>query len=162
MTKEERKEMFAAFEQLLNDQKHELLADNCKISDLGENMKLLCISICGWWKPMILFDCTDKTAMLFMNPEDLTLQNVKDSDIDWDSMSGLDDDCINRAKSRNAYFPTNIRKFRHGTAEVEWQLNPDGQFYMDDDGFGMTNDVEVSLVGRINREGKVVKRFKIC
>lgn len=161
MNKEERKELYAAFEQLLNDKKHEFLADDCEIRDLGENMKLLSKSIYGWWKPMVLLDCTSKTASLFINPEDLTLQNVEDKDIDWDSMRGLDDDCVECAKSRNAFYPTNIRGFRHGTAEVEWQLNPDGRFYMDEDGFGMTDDVEVSLIGRIDRTGKVVKRFRI-
>lgn len=161
MNKEEQKEMYAAFEQLLNDKKHEFLADDCEIRDLGENMKLLCKSMYGWWKPMVLFDCTHKTAVLIINPEDLTLQNVEDKDIDWASMRGLDDDCMERAKSRKAFYPTNIRGFRHGTAEMEWQLNPDGRFYMDEDGFGMTDDVEVSLTGRINREGKIVKCFTL-
>lgn len=161
MNKKERKEMYAAFEQLFNDKNHEYLADDCKFQDLGENMKLLCKSVCGWWKPIILFDCKAKTAMLFINPEDLTLQNVEDKDIDWNSLRGLDNAYLERAKSRIAIFPTNIRGFRHGTAEVEWELNPDGRFYMDDDGFGMTDDEEVSLIGRIDREGKVVKRFTL-
>lgn len=161
MNNKERKELFAAFEQLLNDKKHEFLSDDCEIRDLGENMKLLSKSVCGWWKPMVLFDCTNKTASLFINPEDLTLQNVEDKDIEWNSLSGLDENCIERAKSRNAFYPTNIRGFRHGTAEVEWQLNPDGRFFMDEDGFGMTDDEEVSLIGRIDRAGKIVKRFTL-
>lgn len=161
MNREERNEMYAAFEQLLNDKKHEYLADDCEIQDLGENMKLLSKSIFGWWKPLILFDCRAKSAMLFINPEDLTLQNVEDRDIDWTSIRELDSECIERAKSRDAFFPTNIRGFRQGTAEVEWQLNPDGRFYMDNDGFGMTDDEEVSLIGSIDRDGNVVKRFSL-
>ncbi len=161
MNNKERKERFAAFEYLLNDKKHEYLSDDCEIRDLGENMKLLSKSVCGWWKPMVLFDCTNKTASLFINLEDMTLQNVEDKDVDWNSLSGLDENCIERVKSRNAFYPTNIRRFRHGTAEVEWQLNPDGRFYMDEDGFGMTDDEEVSLIGRIDRTGKIVKRFTL-
>lgn len=34
-------------------------------------------------------------------------------------------------------------------------------YYMDDDGFGMTNDEEVELIGYINRQGNVVKKFQI-
>lgn len=161
MNNKERKELYAAFEQLLNDKKHEFLSVDCEIRDLGENMKLLSKSVCGWWKPMVLLDCTNKTASLFINPEDLTLQNVEDKDINWNSLNGLDENCIERAKSRNAFYPTNIRGFRHGTAEVEWQLKPDGRFYMDEDGFGMTDDEEVSLIGRIDRAGKIVKRFTL-
>jgi len=54
MDKKERKELYTAFEQFLNDKNHEVLADDEEIRDLGENMKLLSKSICGWWKPMVL------------------------------------------------------------------------------------------------------------
>ncbi len=43
---------------------------------------------------------------------------------------------------QNAFYPTNIRGFRHGTAGVEWQIKPDGRFYRDEDGYGMTDNVE--------------------
>ena len=44
-------------------------------------------------------------------------------------------------------------------AELEWQINPDGRYYMDEDGFGMTDDVEVALVGNIDRTGRVVEKI---
>lgn len=44
-------------------------------------------------------------------------------------------------------------------AEVRWQLNPDGMYYRDEDGFGMTDDEEINLYGAIDRKGKVVKKF---
>ena len=46
-------------------------------------------------------------------------------------------------------------------AEVEWQLNPDGMYYRDEDGFGMTDDEEINLYGTIDRKGKVVKKFTL-
>ena len=45
-------------------------------------------------------------------------------------------------------------------AEVCWQLNPDGMYYMDEDGFGMTDDEEVEIYGFIDREGKMVSKFR--
>ena len=46
-------------------------------------------------------------------------------------------------------------------AEVRWEINPDGRFYCDEDGFGMTNDKEINLYGVIDRKGKVVKNFTL-
>ena len=53
------------------------------------------------------------------------------------------------------------RQYKNGVAEVEWQLNPDGMYYRDDDGFGMTDDEEINLYGAIDRKGKVVKKFTL-
>lgn len=161
MNNEERTELYAACDHILKDGNNESLGYDYEFRDLGEDMKLLSKSIRGWWKPLILFDCEAKTATLIINPEDMTLQNVEDSDIEWDSLRGLDDKCVERAKARSAVYPTNIRGFSQGTAEVEWQLNPDGMYFMDSDGYGMTDDEEVTLIGRIDHEGKVVDRFTL-
>ena len=60
----------------------------------------------------------------------------------------------------SAQFPTFIRGFRNGVAEVSWQLNPDGRYYMDDDGFGMTNDEEITIYGFIDQNANVVVKFR--
>lgn len=44
-------------------------------------------------------------------------------------------------------------------AKVSWQINPDGRYYMDDDGFGMTDDEEITIYGYIDHKGKVVSKF---
>lgn len=152
---ERRKEVYARFEPMLE-------GGNCQVNNLGENMKVVCQSIGGWWKPVALLDCNDKTGTLIIDLNDMTLQNVEEKDIDWPSLRGLDDACINRAKSRNAFYPTNIRGFHNGTAEMEWQLRPDGRYYMDDDGYGMEDEDEVTLLGRIDRTGRVIRRFRLC
>ena len=60
----------------------------------------------------------------------------------------------------DAHFPTRIRSFENGVAQVSWQLNPDGMYYMDEDGYGMTDDDEVEIYGFIDRKGNVIVKFK--
>ena len=45
-------------------------------------------------------------------------------------------------------------------AEVSWQLNPDGRYYMDDDGFGMTSDEEITVYGFIDTKMNVLVKFQ--
>ena len=40
-------------------------------------------------------------------------------------------------------------------AEVSWQLNPDGRYYMDEDGYGMTNEKEITIFGFIDRNAEM-------
>ena len=56
-------------------------------------------------------------------------------------------------------YPGDISRYENGMAEVRWEINPDGRFYCDEDGFGMTGDVQRTLYGAIDRKGKVVKKF---
>ena len=39
-------------------------------------------------------------------------------------------------------------------------LNPDGRYYMDDDGFGMTSDREIEIYGFIDQKAEVVVKFR--
>ena len=126
--------------------------------DLDEGMTLLKESINGWWKPRFLIDETAHRAYEFMDNM-LILQTVTDDDINWNSLKGISREVIARAKGHKGVFPTLIRGFHKGVAEVTWQINPDGRYYMDDDGFGMTDDEEIALIGKIDRTGKVVVPF---
>ena len=45
-------------------------------------------------------------------------------------------------------------------AQVDWQLNPDGRYYQDDDGYGMTDDEEIDIYGFIDRKGNVLSKFR--
>ena len=90
------------------------------------------------------------------------LQTVELEDINWKSMKGLPEGVISTAKTLSGYYPVLITKFERGWAEVIWTLNPDGMYYMDEDGFGMEageDGVEVKLIGYIDRKGIVVKKF---
>lgn len=129
-------------------------------NDLGEDMALVTQVIGRYWKPRYLMDKEARCAYEFMSIDEV-LQIVTDEDIDWDSMKGLPQDAFDRAKAYSFHFPGHVYQYKNGVAEVEWQLNPDGMYYRDDDGFGMTDDEEINLYGAIDRKGKVVKKFTL-
>ena len=129
-------------------------------NDLGEDMALVTQVIGRYWKPRYLMDKEARCAYEFMSIDEV-LQIVTDEDIDWDSMKGLPQDAFDRAKAHSFHFPGHVYQYKNGVAEVEWQLNPDGMYYCDEDGFGMTDDEEINLYGAIDRKGKVVKKFTL-
>ena len=126
---------------------------------LGEEMYVINRAICGYWKPVYLIDERNKGAEVFMNGAE-TLQTVSVEDIDWESLNGLQQDAIDRAKALDAGFPTFIYNYKDGVAKVSWQINPDGRYYMDEDGYGMTNDKEITVYGFIDRAGKPLVKFR--
>ena len=128
--------------------------------DLGEGMTLVNQTIGEYWKPRYLMDKEARCAYEFMSIDEV-LQIVTDEDIDWDSLKGLPQDAFERAKAHSFHFPGHVYQYKNGVAEVEWQLNPDGMYYRDEDGFGMTDDEEINLYGAIDRKGKVVKKFTL-
>lgn len=132
-----------------------------KFEDYGENMAIAKEVIMQYWKPRFLLDNNTQCAYEFMSGSEV-LCRVSDDDIDWDSLKGLSETCLRRARDRDAHFPTQVRMFHNGIAEVSWQISPDGMYYMDEDGFGMSDDEEVELVGHINRQGNVVTKFQYC
>lgn len=128
-------------------------------SDLGEDMILVSQVIDEYIKPRYLMDCRTKRAVEFMDKAQRLL-TVTDDDIDWRSLKRVkDEDAIDVARFRLFVYPGDISRYENGMAEVRWEINPDGRFYCDEDGFGMTGDVEVTLYGVIDRKGKVVKKF---
>lgn len=129
-------------------------------NDLGEDMVLVTQVIGRYWKPRYLMDKEARCAYEFMSIDEV-LQIVTDEDIDWDSLKGLPQDAFERAKAHSFHFPGHVYQYKNGVAEVEWQLNPDGMYYRDEDGFGMTDDEEINLYGAIDRKGKVVKKFTL-
>lgn len=106
-----------------------------------------------------LLDHEAKCAYEFMKPNEM-LCTITEDDIDWDSMKGLPESCITRAKNLDFNFPSVIEKYKNGVAQVRWQLNPDGMYYMDEDGYGMSDDESEDIYGFIDRQGKVVSKFR--
>lgn len=127
--------------------------------EIGEGMALVKQSVFGWWKPRYVMDHRNKTAFRFLDDR-MCLAFATTNDIDWESLEGIEKQAYERAKNLDAHFPTWIRNYKNGIAEVSWQLNPDGRYYMDEDGFGMTHDVEIEIYGYIDRTGKVLVKFK--
>lgn len=129
-------------------------------TDLGEGMSVIEEVIMQYWKPRFLVDHESKRAYEFMNNNEY-LQTVGSDDILWSSLTGVSEEALDRARRLFAHYPTFIRKYKNGVAEVSWQINPDGQYFMDEDGFGMTNDEEIEIYGFIDRTGKVVVKFQM-
>lgn len=134
-------------------------SEEYKHCELGENMTLVQVLWNDYWKPRYLIDHNTKNAYEFMTIRG-KLNNVGDEDIDWNSLAGINEDPFNIARKRYALYPVLISPFENGVALVEWQLNPDGYYWMDEDGFGMTNDVELSVYGFIDKSNKVVVPFQ--
>ena len=142
---------------LLSDEKYQ--NSPYETRDLGEDMAIVKQTIFGWWKPRFLMDHRTQCAYEFLDAGEV-LVTVRDEDIDWKSLDNLPGNLIQRVQDRDGHFPTLVYGFHDGIAEVQWQINPDGRYYMDDDGFGMTDDEEISLWGKIDRAGNVVEKFK--
>ena len=129
------------------------------ICEMGEGMSVIEQSIGGWWKQRYLIDHNNGRAYEIMDAYLNFVKFTKD-DIDWESLAVLPEGVKSRARSLSAQFPTFIRKFSNGIAEVSWQLNPDGRYYMDEDGYGMTDDKEITVYGYIDTEMNVLVKFQ--
>ena len=134
-------------------------SDLYKTEDLGDGMAVLYQNIWGWYKPRFVLNHNDKTAFEFMDSYQC-LVTVTNEDIDWASLKKLPEEAICRAESLSFQFPSFIRGFKNGVSRVDWQLNPDGRYYMDDDGYGMTADEEIEIYGFIDTKGNVLVKFK--
>lgn len=127
--------------------------------DLGEGMGVIGEIMCGWWKHRYLINHNTKCAYEFMD-KDQILCTVTEDDIDWESLKDLPKDAQEEARALSFHYPSFIRSFKNGVAKVSWQLNPDGRYFMDEDGYGMTDDEEIEIYGFIDQNAKVVVKFK--
>lgn len=58
----------------------------------------------------------------------------------------------------NYYFGVNT--YKDGVAYVQWTLQPDGRYYADSDGFGMTDDDEVNVYAFIDKKAHILVPFQ--
>ena len=144
------------YEELLERYK---LPQRFQIKDKGENMALIEELIFGYWKPRIVLNHDEKCAFEFLDGNE-RFTNVSKEDIMWKTLRGFSAEAWERARDFSAHFPTMIGSFENGVALVSWQLNPDGRYYMDDDGYGMTADDEMEIYGFINKNCDVVQKFR--
>lgn len=129
------------------------------VCELGEGKSVIEQSIWGWWKPRYLIDSKNCRAYEIMDGN-MDFVNFTTDDVDWTSIERLPEKAKKQAQVMSAEFPTFIRDFSNGVAEVSWQLTPDGRYYMDEDGFGMTSDVEITVYGFIDSEMNVLVKFQ--
>ena len=129
------------------------------ISDHGDDMAVGEQMIGRYWKPRFLIDHRNRTAVEFISLNE-TLQTVSHDDIMWETLASASKAALSRAEDLSFHFPSFIYGYKNGVAKVQWQINPDGMYYMDDDGFGMTPDEEYNIYGFIDRRGRVLSKFR--
>lgn len=132
---------------------------NYSWSDLGEGMESISTLVIDYWKQRYLLDHNRKIALEIMDEEQCWVHFSTD-DIDWQTFKGLPEEAIERAQSLDAFFPSFIRQYENGVAEVSWQLIPDGRYWMDEDGFGMTADVETPVYAMVDKDLNVLVKFQ--
>lgn len=65
----------------------------------------------------------------------------------------------NAVEQRAPYY-FGINEFKEGVAYVSWTLQPDGRYYADEDGFGMTEDDEINYYAFIDKKANVLVPFQ--
>ena len=130
-----------------------------RIHELNEGISVIEQVIGGWWKQRYLMDENNFRAYEIMDEETLFV-NFTTDDIDWRSLESLPEYMKERAQRLSALFPTFVLRFQNGVAELHWQLNPDGRYYRDDDGYGMTDDEEITVYGFIDADMNVLVKFQ--
>lgn len=126
---------------------------------LGEGMEVISVLVGNYWKQQYLLDHNQETAMIVMD-EDCHWYHFSENDIDWKSINELPEKAVSNARRLSAFYPSFICRFENGVAEVSWQLMPDGRYWMDDDGFGMTSDEEITVYAMIDRYMNVLVKFQ--
>ena len=56
-------------------------------------------------------------------------------------------------------YPSYIGMFKDGKAEFGWQVQPDGRYFADEDGFGMENCEEIWLRSYLDEKGNFTEPF---
>lgn len=58
-------------------------------------------------------------------------------------------------------FRTSFTREADGRFRMVWEIQPDGRYWADDDGFGMENDEEIRLYTHLDRNGSFTGPFRI-
>ncbi len=126
------------------------------LKPLGDGMSVLFV---GGMRPWVVLDNDRHLGYEFLSRRGC-LKTVLDIDIDPETLAGLSDECLQRVRERDFGFNSRIYGYEDGFALVLWQLSPDGYYWADEDGFGMTADKEVNLHGVIDKECRVAVPFR--
>ncbi len=89
--------------------------------------------------------------------------------VEWDPSSSVDKNSISdmpvevqvRAENGHVSYAFGVNYFTNGVASVSWTLQPDGQYYADEDGFGGTRDREITLTAFIDSKARILVPFQL-
>lgn len=82
------------------------------------------------------------------------------SAVELSSVFGLTELAQRNAMSVKVPYYFGIEDYENGITLVMWTLQPDGRYYADSDGYGMTNDEEINLYAYIDKEGYILVPFQ--
>ncbi len=146
------------YEELMNNENYKGNDFKWNKTD-NDRMQTVSTLVGEYWKPRYLLDHNREIAYEIMNKHQRWVHFNVD-DINWESLQGLKEEAILNASRLSAHYPSFIRNYDSGLAIVEWQLIPDGMYWMDEDGYGMTSDVVTPVYAVVNRDLKVLVKFR--
>lgn len=87
---------------------------------------------------------------------------VEDCDIDYDAISKECENGIDNAQAKAIRYAGLNRwdEFKNGLCVITWTLYPDGQYFADEDGFGMEDNDEENVYAIIDTNLKIVEPFR--
>ena len=129
--------------------------DYCYVSNLGEGMSIAEKSPA---REMYLINHITHEAWM-VRSYDGTLIQWTTADVDMEELEDVENS--GNARVMWAQYGFNIGLFRGGRAIVSWTLHPEGTYFADPDGFGMTDDEEVKVYGIVDTQCKIVKPFSL-
>jgi len=129
-----------------------------RMKDWGQRMDIVEEAISDYWRERFLINHEAKEAYELMDSS-LHLTFISEKDVDWDNVESLENN--RNAYCYSAYYQRfAVEQFKNGVALVEWTLYPDGQYFMDEDGYGMEDNEASVLYGFIDRHARVVVPFQ--
>ena len=87
---------------------------------------------------------------------------VDDQEIDWEAVERNCENGLYNAKNKELNYGAMSRwdYFKDGICVLCWTLYPDGEYFMDSDGFGMEDNAEETIYGVIDTDLNFVEPFR--
>lgn len=82
------------------------------------------------------------------------------SAVEISSLFDMTGKVLHTALSVKAPYYFGVEDYANGVTMVVWTLQPDGCYYADSDGYGMTDDDEINVYAYIDREGHILVPFQ--
>ncbi len=133
---------------------HEIMTQGAdSILDFGEDM-----AVAYQYSPRRIYLVNRKKefAWLVLDRDDIVQWDKKD--VDFEKVSTLGNN--ENATVMYAPYGFNISWFKNGRALVSWTLYPDGQYFADEDGYGMEDNEESKVYAFVNQQCEIVVPFQ--
>lgn len=137
----------------------ELPAEEYRTVELCKGYTVIEQLIGRWWKQRYVVNHDLFRAYELMNAAE-EFVHFTPKDVVWESLAELPEKAQRRARAMSAHYPISIESFTNGVAQVTWQLQPDGFYFTDDDGFGMGPDDAITLYGFIDTKFEMLVKFQ--